>query len=268
MIPFTLDGFLLVFGRLSGIVFKCSYFQHASRSRQTVKVLIISIFALTLSYYIPIQYYAAVDTPGKFAAAMAMEIFVGLFVVGLLSIWSFAAIQLAGQIMDMQLGFAIVNVVDPLSGTQIPLMGNLTQTLALLLYLAINGHHYLIQALVKSYQVIPVLGTQLSGDFYDLMIKISVLMFVVAVKIAAPILFVTITADIAMGYIARTVPQMNVFIIGLPLKILVGLVALAAFLPAYVWIFDILFSSIFRVPGPRLWGLWDYDDCRQSLVFI
>ncbi len=244
MIPFALDGFLLVFGRISGLFLSAPIFS-SKQIPATVKVLIISMFALTLSCYIPIQYHAAVDTPGKFAAAMAMEIFVG-YTMGFVVYLAFAAIQLAGQIMDMQLGFAIVNVVDPLSGTQIPLMGNLTQTLALLLYLAINGHHYLIQAVVKSYQVIPVLGTQLSGDFYDLIVKISVLMFVVAVKIAAPILFVTITTDIAMGYIARTVPQMNVFIIGLPLKILVGLVALAAFLPAYVWIFDILFSRFFE----------------------
>lgn len=244
MIPFALDGFLLVFGRLSGLFLSAPIFS-SKQIPATVKVLTISIFALTLSYYIPIQYHAAVDTPAKFVAAMAMEILVG-YTMGFVTYLVFAAIQLAGQIMDMQLGFAIVNVVDPLSGTQIPLMGNLTQLLALLLYLAVNGHHYLIQAIVKSYQVIPILGAHLSGDFYNLMVEISVLMFVVAVKIAAPILFVTITTDIAMGFIARTVPQMNVFIVGLPLKILVGLLGLAAFLPAYIWIFDILFSRFFE----------------------
>ncbi len=143
------------------------------------------------------------------------------------------------------MGFAIVNVVDPQSGTQIPLMGNLTQTISLLMYLAIDGHHYLFQALIQSYKLIPVLGLSLNAGFYDLIFDISVYMFVIAVKIAAPIVIAIMTADIAMGFIARTVPQMNVFIVGLPLKILVGLGTLFVVMPVYIWVFNMLFAKFF-----------------------
>jgi len=143
------------------------------------------------------------------------------------------------------MGFAIVNVIDPQSGMQIPLMGNLTQTVALLFYLAVNGHHYLLQAVAQSYQVIPVLGLKLGSGFYQSLFSIGAEMFVIALKVAAPLVVAILITDVAMGFIARTVPQMNVFIVGLPLKILIGLGCLLVMLPVYLWVFDLLFSRFF-----------------------
>jgi len=210
-----------------------------------VKVLVIVALAAMMAYFVPITYAQEITTPGYFMAALAVEIMIG-YTIGFVAYMVFGAIQLAGQIMDMQMGFGIVNVVDPQSGTQIPLMGNLTQTVALLLYLAIDGHHYLFQALVQSYKVVPVLGLNLNGKVTDLIIQISVYMFVIAVKISAPIVIAILTSDIAMGFVARTVPQMNVFIVGLPLKILVGLGSLLIMMPIYIWVFNQLFARFFE----------------------
>lgn len=241
--PFPLDGFLLLMGRLSGLFLSAPIFS----SRQIpgrVKILILALLSATLSYVIPINTSVTISTPGLFLAALVLEILVG-YTVGLVAYVVFGAIQLAGQLMDMPMGFAIVNVVDPLSGTQIPLTGNFTQTLALLMYLAINGHHYLLEAVVQSYQVIPVLGIQITAPLIELLMAIAAQMFVIAVKIALPIIFAVLVADIAMGFVARTVPQMNVFIVGLPLRIMVGLVTLMLMIPVYLWVFTILFSRFF-----------------------
>ncbi|KUG03606.1 flagellar biosynthesis protein flir [hydrocarbon metagenome] len=240
---FALDSFFLILGRLSGLFISAPIFS-SKQIPVTVKALLLAILAATLACFVPVSYGIQVENLGQFTAAMVAEIFVG-YIIGFTVYILLGAIQLAGQIMDMQMGFAIVNVVDPQSGAQIPLMGNLTQVLALLMYLAVDGHHYLLQAIVHSYKIIPVLGLNLSGEFYQLIVQISVYMFVIAVKIAAPILVVTMITDIAMGFMARTVPQMNVFIVGLPLKIIVGLVALCIFLPVYLWIFNILFDRFF-----------------------
>ncbi len=240
---FALDSFLLILGRLSGLFISAPIFS-SKQIPVTIKALILATLAATLACFVPVQYGIEVQNVGQFTAAMVTEIFVG-YIIGFAVYVVLAAIQLAGQVMDMQMGFAIVNVVDPQSGAQIPLMGNLTQILALLMYLAIDGHHYLLQAIVHSYNIIPVLGLNLSGEFYQIIVEISVYMFVIAVKIAAPILVVTMTTDIAMGFMARTVPQMNVFIVGLPLKIIAGLIALCLFLPVYLWIFNILFDRFF-----------------------
>ncbi|MFY9120608.1 MAG: flagellar biosynthetic protein FliR [Syntrophomonadaceae bacterium] len=241
--PLPIDGFLLLLGRLSGLFLSAPIFS----SRQIpgrVKVLVLVLLSATLSFAIPIKTAVTIDTPGVFLAALVMEIVVGA-TIGLVAYVIFAAIQLAGQLMDMQMGFGIVNVVDPVSGTQVPLMGNLTQTLALLMYLGFNGHHYLLQAIVQSYQMVPVLGFQINNHFFELLMAIAVQMFVIAVKIAAPIIIAILVADIAMGFIARTVPQMNVFIVGLPLKILVGLLSLTIMMPVYLWIFNVLFARFF-----------------------
>ncbi|HBQ24767.1 MAG TPA: flagellar type III secretion system protein FliR [Syntrophomonas sp.] len=241
--PFALEGFLLIMTRISGLFLSAPIL--SSRIIPVrVKVLTIIGLAAVMVYFIPVNYIRAIDTPGFFIAALAVEILIG-YTIGFVAYMVFAAIQLAGQVMDMQMGFAIVNVVDPQSGTQIPLMGNLTQTISLLMYLAIDGHHYLFQALIQSYKLIPVLGLSLNAGFYDLIFDISVYMFVIAVKIAAPIVIAIMTADIAMGFIARTVPQMNVFIVGLPLKILVGLGTLFVVMPVYIWVFNMLFAKFF-----------------------
>ncbi len=241
--PFPVDGFLLLLARLSGLFLSAPIFS----SRQMpvrIKVFVLVLLSVTLSYVIPVGNAVSIDNAGMFLAAMVMEIVVG-FTIGFVAYVVFAAIQLAGQLMDMQMGFGIVNVVDPLSGTQIPLMGNLTQTLALLMYLVIDGHHYLLQALIQSYQIVPVKGLNLGDSFFDLLMTIAAQMFVIAVKIAAPIIIAVLVADIAMGFVARTVPQMNVFIVGLPLRILVGLITLMLMMPVYLWVFSILFSRFF-----------------------
>ncbi len=241
--PFPVDEFLLLLARLSGLFLSAPIFS----SRQMpvrIKVFVLVLLSVTLSYVIPVGNAVSIDNAGMFLAAMVMEIVVG-FTIGFVAYVVFAAIQLAGQLMDMQMGFGIVNVVDPLSGTQIPLMGNLTQTLALLMYLVIDGHHYLLQALIQSYQIVPVMGLNLGGSFFDLLMTIAAQMFVIAVKIAAPIIIAVLVADIAMGFVARTVPQMNVFIVGLPLRILVGLITLMLMMPVYLWVFSILFSRFF-----------------------
>ncbi|MDD2619651.1 MAG: flagellar biosynthetic protein FliR, partial [Syntrophomonadaceae bacterium] len=195
-------------------------------------------------YFVPVNYGQNITTPAYFLAALVVEILIG-YTIGFIAYLVLATIQLAGQIMDMQMGFAIVNVVDPQSGTQIPLMGNFTQIFALLIYLVINGHHYLIQALVQSFRIIPVLGLSLNHDFFDLLLEMSIKMFVIAVKISAPVLVSVLISDIAMGFIARTVPQMNVFIVGMPLKILLGFVTLFIMLPVYLWLFGSLFNEFF-----------------------
>lgn len=241
--PFPIDGFLLLLGRLSGLFLSAPIFS----SRQIpgrIKILVLVLLAAMISYFAPVAAPVTISNTGMFLAAVVVELAIG-YTIGFVAYVVFGAIQLAGQVMDMQMGFGIVNVVDPQSGTQIPLMGNLTQTLALLMYLAMDGHHYLLQAMVESYRIIPVLGFHLNSAFFELLLTISVQMFVIAVKISAPVIIAVLTADIAMGFIARTVPQMNVFIVGLPLKILVGFITLMILLPVYLWVFGVLFSRFF-----------------------
>lgn len=243
MLPIALESFFMVFGRMTGLFLSAPVFANKQMPAR-IKILIIIVLSAAMAYYVPVNYAVQLTTPAYFIAALVLEVAIG-YTIGLVAYVCFAAIQLAGQIMDMQMGFAIVNVVDPMSGTQVPLMGNFSNLLALLIYLSINGHHYLLQALAQSYQVIPVLGAHISTNFMDLLVEITVYMFIMAVKISAPVVIAILTTDIAMGFVARAVPQMNVFIVGIPLKIFMGLIALLVMLPVYVWCMAVLFERFF-----------------------
>lgn len=239
--PFAMEGFLMILGRISGLFLSAPIFASKQLPR-TIKILIIVFLSAMMANFVSIQYKVSLENPALLLAAFIVEIIIG-YCIGFVAYVVFAAIQLAGQLMDMQMGFAMVNVVDPQSGMQIPLMGNLFYLLALLIYLSMNGHHYLLQAVVQSYQVIPVLGVNLGSNFMDLIIQVTVYMFVIAVKISAPVVVSVMITDIAMGFIGRTVPQLNVFIVGMPLKIMVGLFALILFMPMFIWVMGSLFAD-------------------------
>ncbi|HWP98598.1 MAG TPA: flagellar biosynthetic protein FliR [Syntrophomonadaceae bacterium] len=241
--PFALEPFLLIFARLSGLFISAPIFS-SKQIPVRIKIFVLVVLAGSLAFFVPARLPMEVGTPMMFVWAMVLEILVG-YTIGFVANLILAGLQTAGQLMDMQLGFGIVNVVDPQSGTQIPLMGSFTQALALLCYLGINGHYFLLQGLVDSYRLVPVLGFNMNGSFMSELVRLTANMFIIAIKVSAPIVTSVLTADISMGFIARTVPQMNVFVVGMPVKILLGLVSLLIMLPIYLWVFQVLFEGLF-----------------------
>lgn len=159
------------------------------------------------------------------SALVIGEVLIGLilgFIVGLL----FAAMQLAGYIMGYQMGFAVANVLDPVQGAQVSVLGQFIFLFGLLTFLNIDAHHMFLIGMTESYDIIPV-GT-ISPDF-DLVTVMGSLFhtyFTIALKLALPVLGIILMLDVSLGIVARTVPQMNVFLVGLPLKTLVGIFTL------------------------------------------
>lgn len=158
----------------------------------------------------------------------------------------FDAINLAGQSIDMQMGFGIVNVVDPQTGRQMPVMGTFKYFLTMFFYLSINGHVLLLDALIKSYQIIPLGNFSVSVGLMNFMIYATTNVFVIALKIALPYVGALFATDFILGIIARTVPQMNVFMIGMPLKITVGFILSIAIIPLYIYMLGAFFERSFR----------------------
>lgn len=159
------------------------------------------------------------------SSAVGGEIFVGL-IIGYTAYLLFSGIQMAGQVIDIQVGFGLVNVIDPSGGEQVSILGQFYYIVAMLFFLAIDGHHALIKALGDSFALLPVgsigwldqaakAGPLLSGFFTKL--------FIIAFQVAAPSVAVLFLTNLSMGLLSRTLPQMNVFIVGLPLNVVVGL---------------------------------------------
>ena len=158
------------------------------------------------------------------------EVVVGL-ILGYASILTFTAIKIAGELIDNQMGFAMASIVDPVNNSSITLIGQFMYLLQILLFLAVDGHHRLLMAISYSYTLIPVNGTVLQTTFVTGILKIFIEMFSLGIRMAAPFIVAFLICDIALGIIARTVPQLNVFVLSFPVKTGLGLITLVAVLP-------------------------------------
>ena len=181
--------------------------------------------------------------PVVYVGVMILELLIGVG-IGLVASILFSSIQVAGQLIDMQMGFAVVNILDPQSGIQWPLMGYFKYVLAMLIYLALDGHHLLIAAIYESYDfVLPGGYPDLAGGGEAMMVLFSQT-FSLALKVSAPVLGALFLTNIILGVLARSVPQMNVFIVGLPIKIAVGFFGMLLLIPVYIFVIEVILERI------------------------
>ncbi|HLO01864.1 MAG TPA: flagellar biosynthetic protein FliR [Symbiobacteriaceae bacterium] len=172
------------------------------------------------------------------------ELLVGM-VIGFVVAMAFAAFQFAGELLDINIGFTMMNVLDPMTNTQSPLLGNFLYILALLVFFTINGHHMLFEAIMDSYRVVPVDGAVVSGALTDHLVQSAAKIFVIGLQVAIPVLAALLLTAVALGIMNRTVPQMNVFVMGLPVQMFVGIALLAVILPLYLAALRAVFGGLF-----------------------
>ena len=135
----------------------------------------------------------------------------------------FGSVQLAGQVIGFQMGFAMINVVDPQSGANVSIMDQLGYWVCVVVFLMLNGHHIIISALINSFELVPV-GVFVMQKI--LMVKLLDLaggLFLLAVKIGAPVIAALFFVSVGFGLVSKFAPQMNVMIVAFPLKIVAGL---------------------------------------------
>ena len=151
-----------------------------------------------------------------------MELMIGL-TLGLCIRLFFAIVQFAGQIVGFQMGFAMINVVDPQTGTNVSIMDQLGYWVCVLVFLTMNGHHLMFLSLIDSFAVVPIGFFMIQKVMLAKMLSLGSDVFLLGIKIGAPIIAALVLTSSAFGLVARFSPQMNVMIVAFPLKILVGL---------------------------------------------
>lgn len=154
--------------------------------------------------------------------------------MGLIVAMVVGAVYFAGQLLDVPVGFSMVNVIDPQTGEQTPLLAQFHFVLAILILFIVNGHHTLLLALAHSFALIPVGEVGTIGSSVDVFIKSFGKIFALGLRIALPVIGALFVTDVALGIVARAVPQINVFFVGFPLKIGLGVALLLVVLPVYV----------------------------------
>ncbi len=181
----------------------------------------------------------------EISIALLREMVIGLL-VSLLASLVFAAVQTAGQMIGFQMSFAVANVVDPVTSLQVPLIAQFYYMLAMLLFLAFGAHRWVFKALAESFNLIPLAGFTPGENLFELMLTYSSAIFSTAVKIAAPLMAALLLSDVSLGVVARTAPQMNIFIVGMPLKILLGMLLMGYSFPYLATMLGGLYRLLFN----------------------
>lgn len=189
----------------------------------------------------------AFDT-GSFVAAAASELAIGA-TLGLGILLAFGAFSVAGQMLDVQLGYGIAQIVDPVTRRPVPILTSAFEHLAVVVFFLVNGHHALLRGLAYSVERFPLGAPWSIASAADIVLKQVGGLFSLGFALAAPVAFCVLMVEFALGVIARNLPQMNMFVMGIPVKIMVGLVALSLWLSGIGPVMSRTFATIA--------GTWD-----------
>jgi len=178
------------------------------------------------------------------------EFMVGM-VLGFAISFVMNAFIIAGELIGIQMGINLISALDPVAGGQVPILGQFMGLLGMLIFLAIDGHHMMFEALVASFQLVPPMHVHFSGFLVESVLKLGLGMFVLALKVGAPVMTAVFIVTLGMGILGRTIPQLNVMLNNVPITIGVGLLVLGLSLP----LFGSLAESNLTGIGPTLQGL-------------
>lgn len=254
-VPFTVDQvqfFLLIFVRISTVIALIPIFgsQQVPPQIKVAISLILSIIIFPAVMSFKPQLPQAFSL-GLFFLLVCKEAMVGL-ILGFVISFLFTAVHLAGQLIDTEIGFGFVEVADPFTQESITVLGQFQIVIFTILFLLFNGHYFLLIAIQKSFELLPLFSAHLPGGKESFHVTALVgNIFVIALRFAAPIYVTLLLTEMALGVVARTVPQINIFFVGMPLKIAIGLWVMIIVLP----MLGTLFKQVVEVLIQDIWKL-------------
>jgi flagellar biosynthetic protein FliR len=226
----------LLFVRIGACLFAMPLF--GGRNVPVVaKVGIIMGLTWALLPIIPVAQTTLPRELWAWALALIREAIVGLSLGWMVQL-CLAAVPLAGQMVGFQMGFGIANVMDPMGQQQMSVISQFFYLIAIWVFLSVDGHHLVILALVRTLREVPLGAGGMISDGFGAAVEGGRHLLSSAFMLAAPMLLILMFIQVAMGIVARTVPQMNVFFVGLPLQIGVGFLAMGVTLSFFIpWLY-------------------------------
>lgn len=248
MLTFTVDPldvgiFLAILIRISLLVFMLPLFANA-RVPPVVKAAVVLVLTAMLHPLLRRDVMPLSFEPVALTWLVLGEIVLGM-VLGLSMLMILAAFNLAGELISYLTGLGFVQVVDPQNSSPTSVLSSLLQVLAMLLLLNLNGHHLMLRSVVESFQVAPIGRFNLETIQFGKLLAVYGQLFVVAVKLAAPVMVVLLLSQVGFGLIARYVPNINILVTSFPITILLGLFFTALALPLWGSTIERLFHDFF-----------------------
>lgn len=243
ILQWNLTLFLLILCRWAGMIMLSPVFG----ARGVPAMVKLGLAAVITVILYPLILAGNPQIPSDTLAYVALiikETLVGL-VIGFVIYAITAILEGAGKLIDLSMSFNMSGAIDPVFGVQSALMGNFQIVLAIMLILATNAHHYLIAAMVKSYTYVPINpeGIPLGLNFYILLIRN---IFSLAVQLALPVVGALFLVEIGVGLLMRVVPQMNIFAVIFPVKILFGFVILFLYIAFFSESISLIFDNVMK----------------------
>lgn len=233
------ETFLLIVVRVSTMLFVFPVF---SAKQIPILVRIGIAFLIGFILYRAVPPMAALPDIAALIGAVFSQVVLGL-IVGFVAYLVFMGIQFAGEILDIQIGFAVANILSPQTQQQVTVIGELQLTLATLIFLASDSHLLMLQGIGGSFHLVPLPYINLDPSVAGNVVTFLEAAFLIVLKIAAPAAVALFLVNIALGLMARVAPQMNVFVVGLPIQIGVGLLMMAVSLPLLGYVAPQLFQQ-------------------------
>jgi len=232
------QSFLLIFLRVVSILMIVPVFD----SRNIPSILKVGLaFSLSIVLFPIIKIDVGIFYKNIvfFAIGVVGEILIGV-VIGLSVRLIFVGFQLAGQMNGIQMGLGLSNVLDPTMEGQVSTIGQFNNLFALLVFLSISAHHWYLKALVESFILVPPCNFHFTPSLMHQLIGLAGKMFIISMKVAAPVMVALLITSVAFGIMARTVPQLNIMFVAMPIKICIGLFFMGIILP-------VLFSFLVHI---------------------
>jgi flagellar biosynthesis protein FliR len=238
--------FLLIMIRMSSMMVIAPFYSSGVIPFR-IKAILSFFISMIIFPVVAEKTYHLTGDMGQYAVLVIQEVSIGIF-IGFLVAVIFSSFQLAGEFFSVQIGFGITEVIDPLAQVSIPLVGQLKNLIGLLVFLAINGHHFLIMAIYRSYELAPLMSLKpgASGGLLKYMQYAFGGMFVIALKIALPIVATVFLISISMGILSKAAPQMNIMMLGFPLKIMVAFGVIVLVSPLIIRVMSVSLDRTFR----------------------
>ncbi len=209
------------------------------------------VIAIVLTPVVPPVSNFPVTAP-EIILGVLSEVLMGLILATTIRIF-FAASEMGGQFMSFQMGFSMAGAIDPETGTQSNVLTQFLYIFTILIFFSMDAHHLFIRILANSFYTVPPNSISFHPAIGNELIKAGASMFVLGVKIAAPILVALFLSNLCLGIIARTVPQVNILMVGFPVNLCIGLILFCFILMnIYPLIFDIknmIGESLVRLLG-------------------
>lgn len=220
--------------------FGCINVIFPSGTPRVFKVMFSIFISFILSPFIPLD--VNVNSLSQIIIYALMETLTGL-TFGFITNMCFNSLKTAGSLIDQQLGLSMSSIYDPNTNTQSTLVENILYWVGIVIFFSMNGHYYLIEGIQNSFNLVKIGQPVLNGNF-DYIINVFIQCFIIGFKIAVPMILSLIVAELLIGFISKSVPQLNVMVIGMPLKLLIGIIFLIIALPFILNKIHYLFNQI------------------------